>query len=108
MSLAQNAIAFEREMRGDRTRHQIGSRVRRLIAIVERSLSPHFLMSRRLKGRAADAANAVLSAVGDNFRRILAWLRALLRFFLIAILSPSPSPAVSHRWCQHALGSRGG
>ena len=85
MSLAQNAIAFEREMRGDRTRHQIGSRVRRLIAIVERSLSPHFLMSRRLKGRVADAANAVLSAVGDNFRRILAWLRALLRFFLIAI-----------------------
>jgi transposase, IS5 family len=40
---------------------------------------------RRLKGRAADAANAVLSAVGHNFRRILAWLRALLRFFLIAI-----------------------
>ena len=39
-----------------------------------------------LKGRAGDAANAVLSAVGHNFRRILAWLRALLRFFLIAII----------------------
>ncbi len=39
-----------------------------------------------LKGRAGDAANAVLSAVGYNFRRILAWLRALLRLFLIAIL----------------------
>ena len=38
-----------------------------------------------LKGRAGDAANAILSAVGYNFRRILAWLRALLRFFLIAI-----------------------
>src|SRR6202165_1417549 len=38
-----------------------------------------------LKGRAGDAANAVLSAVGHNFRRILAWLRALLRFFMIAI-----------------------
>jgi IS5 family transposase len=39
-----------------------------------------------LKGRAGDAANAILSAVGYNFRRILAWLRALLRLILIAIL----------------------
>jgi IS5 family transposase len=38
-----------------------------------------------LKGRAGDAANAILSAVGYNFRRILAWLRALLRLILIAI-----------------------
>ena len=38
-----------------------------------------------LKGRAGDAANAILSAVG-YFRRILAWLRALLRLFLTAIL----------------------
>ncbi len=38
-----------------------------------------------LKGRAGDAANAILSAVGHNFRRILAWLRALLRPFLIAL-----------------------
>ena len=30
-----------------------------------------------LKGRAGDAANVILSAVGHNFRRILAWLRAL-------------------------------
>ena len=35
---------------------------------------------------AGDAANAILSAVGYNFRRILAWLRALLRLFLSAIL----------------------
>src|SRR3977135_444530 len=39
-----------------------------------------------LKGRAGDAANAILSAVGHNLRRVLAWLRALLRLFLIAIL----------------------
>jgi IS5 family transposase len=39
-----------------------------------------------LKGRAGDAANALLSAVGDNLRRILAWVRDLLRPFLIAIL----------------------
>jgi IS5 family transposase len=37
-----------------------------------------------LKGRAGDAANAILSAGGYNFRRILAWLRILLRLFLIA------------------------
>ena len=31
-----------------------------------------------LKGHAGDAANAILTAVGHNFRRILAWLRNLL------------------------------
>jgi IS5 family transposase len=39
-----------------------------------------------LKGRAGDAVNAILSAVGHNFHRILAWLRALLRLFLIPIM----------------------
>lgn len=34
------------------------------------------------KGRAGDAANIVLSAVGHNFHRILAWLRELLSLFL--------------------------
>ncbi len=40
--------------------------------------------------RAGDVANAILSAVGYNFRRILAWLRvlrqilkALLRYFIV-------------------------
>ena len=39
-----------------------------------------------LKGRDGDAANAILTAVGYNFRRILAWLRVLLRSMLIALL----------------------
>ena len=39
-----------------------------------------------LKGRAGDAANAILTAVGHNFRRVLAWLRAFLRLILLAIL----------------------
>ena len=39
-----------------------------------------------LKGRAGDAANAILSAVGYNFRRILVWLRDILSQILIAIL----------------------
>ena len=32
-----------------------------------------------LKGRNGDAANAVLTAIGHNFRLILAWLRTILR-----------------------------
>lgn len=35
-----------------------------------------------LKGRAGDAANVILSAVGHNFRRILAWLRELFLILL--------------------------
>jgi IS5 family transposase len=38
-----------------------------------------------LKGRDGDAANAILSAVGYNLRRVLAWLRMLLRLFLTAL-----------------------
>jgi IS5 family transposase len=38
-----------------------------------------------LKGREGDAANVILTATGHNLRRVLAWLRALLRLFLIAI-----------------------
>jgi IS5 family transposase len=40
-----------------------------------------------LKGRHGDAANAILSAVGYNLRRVLAWLRNLLRSFLHALLA---------------------
>ncbi len=40
-----------------------------------------------LKGRHGDHANAVLSAVGYNFRLILNWLRNLLRRFLVTILT---------------------
>jgi len=39
-----------------------------------------------LKGRDGDAANTTLSAVGYNLRLVLAWLRMLLRFILVAIL----------------------
>ena len=38
-----------------------------------------------LKGRDGDAANVILSAVGYNLRRILAWLRILLSLILLAI-----------------------
>src|SRR5437588_4914587 len=39
-----------------------------------------------LKGRTGDAANAVLTAVGYNLRLILAWLKALLRVILLALV----------------------
>jgi IS5 family transposase len=38
-----------------------------------------------LKGRAGDAINAVLSAVGHNLRRVLAWLRQFLCLILAAL-----------------------
>lgn len=38
-----------------------------------------------LKGRHGDAANVVLSAVGQNLRLVLAWLRLLLHLILIAL-----------------------
>jgi transposase, IS5 family len=37
-------------------------------------------------GHAGDAANAILTAVGHNFRRILAWMRELLRSIFHALL----------------------
>jgi IS5 family transposase len=40
-----------------------------------------------LKGHAGDAANAVLTAAGYNFRRILAWLRILLRLILSRLMA---------------------
>ena len=38
-----------------------------------------------LKGRQGDAANVILTAVCYNLRLVLAWLRILLRLFLIAL-----------------------
>jgi transposase, IS5 family len=38
-----------------------------------------------LKGPDGDAANVILTAVGHNLRRVLAWLKALLRLILIAL-----------------------
>jgi IS5 family transposase len=38
-----------------------------------------------LKGREGDAANAILSAVGYNFRLVLAWLGIVLSLILLAL-----------------------
>ena len=42
-----------------------------------------------LKGRHGDAANAILSAVGYNLRRLLVWLRMILRLILVALPRPA-------------------
>ena len=47
-----------------------------------------------LKGRAGDAANAILTTVGYNFRRILAWLRI---FLALMLASTSPLRVASFR-----------
>ena len=51
-----------------------------------------------LKGYAGDAANAVLTAAGYNFKRVLAWLRLLLCLFLSGLMAalvcrPTLNPA---------------
>ena len=52
-----------------------------------------------LKGRKGDAANVILTAAGHNLRRVLAWLRALLRLILLALWQPfAPTPAV--KWAS--------
>jgi len=59
-----------------------------------------------LKGRAGDAANAIHTAVGYNFRRILAWLRALLRQILIEILRAFIIRSALNRLVNGRRGSR--
>ena len=52
-----------------------------------------------LKGHAGDAANAILTAVGHNFRRILAWLRKLLRSIFHALLTVLIDQQTFNRAC---------
>jgi IS5 family transposase len=40
-----------------------------------------------LRYRRGDAANAIMAAVGYNFRRLIRWLRALLRQILFAVFA---------------------
>jgi IS5 family transposase len=52
-----------------------------------------------LKGREGDAANVVLSAIGYNFRLVLAWLRAFLRLILTALLQALGPPSALKSAC---------
>ena len=52
-----------------------------------------------LNGREGDAANVVLSAVGYNFRLVLAWLRAFLPLILNAFIQMSGIPSAIRSAC---------
>src|SRR5262249_50123914 len=62
-----------------------------------------------LKGRAGDATNVILTAVGYNLRLVLAWLRMILRIVLLALLrgpaGTSAPDAGGQRQRQHPAGS---
>jgi IS5 family transposase len=62
-----------------------------------------------LEGRAGDAANAILSAVGHNLRLVLAWLRLLSRLFLLALLQgalPQPTAQRGFLTGDHLLSTK--
>jgi transposase, IS5 family len=52
-----------------------------------------------LKGRDGDAANVILTAIGYNFRRILAWLRDILRLILVALHQAFAIPTALKSTC---------
>lgn len=57
--------------------------------------SDHRMGRNFLAHSAGDAANAVLAAVGYNFRRLLAWL-ALLRLLLIVAIRDRQPPNIAN------------
>jgi transposase, IS5 family len=56
--------------------------------------SEHRMDCNYLAGRHGDANNAILAAVGYNFRRLIRWLTLLIALVLLAI-SPPPKSAVA-------------
>jgi transposase, IS5 family len=58
--------------------------------VIGHAKSEHRMGRNFLKGTRGDAANAVLAAAGYNFRRLLAWLAALWRVLIIAVLDATP------------------
>ena len=56
-------------------------------AVIGHLKAEHRMGRNYLWHRRGDAANAILAAVGYNFRRLIRWLRLLLRRILIALLA---------------------
>jgi transposase, IS5 family len=63
--------------------------------VIGHAKNEHRMGRNFLKGTHGDAANAVLAAAGYNFRRLLAWLAALWRVFLIALLADATNAALA-------------
>jgi IS5 family transposase len=55
--------------------------------VIGHAKNEHRMGRNFLKGTHGDAANAVLAAAGYNFRRLLAWLAALWRVFVMVVLA---------------------
>jgi transposase, IS5 family len=60
--------------------------------VISHLKNEHRMERNYLHHRCGDANNAILAAVGYNFRLIIKWLRILLCLLLLAILAP-PKPA---------------
>jgi IS5 family transposase len=58
--------------------------------VIGHAKAEHRMGRNFLKGAHGDAANAVLAAAGYNFRRLIAWLAAIWRALIAAILAPTP------------------
>ncbi len=56
-------------------------------AVIGHAKNEHRTGRNYLRGSHGDAANAVLAAAGYNFRRLLAWLAAFWRVFIMAALA---------------------
>ena len=55
--------------------------------VIGHSKAEHRMGRNYLAGTHGDAANAILAAAGYNFRRLLEWLAALWRVFVMAIIA---------------------
>ena len=62
--------------------------------VIGHAKSDHRMRRNFLKGVQGDAANAVLAAAGYNFRKILAWLAALWRALIMAVLANASDAAI--------------
>lgn len=87
---APDAYRFKVYTQGQKRRvtEQIKRALRRRSAVepvIGHLKSDHRMERNYLAGRAGDAANAVLAAVGYNFKRLLAWLMLPFARILIAI-----------------------
>ena len=63
--------------------------------IIGHAKAEHRMGRNYLAGTHGDAANAVLAAAGYNFRRLLEWLAALWRVFIMAILAAARHAPIS-------------
>ncbi len=70
--------------------------------VIGHAKSDHRMDRNYLKGSHGDANNAVLAAVGYNFRRLLAWLRGFLRVWCMIVLGALASSPADRRFCAIA------